>query len=85
MAQRVFHKQIPLHTAIIRYQTRLPKGVPRVFMIDTITLMPGTLGAEMEGEELLIHVLDTRMIGKDDFDLLEQHIAAVFHLKVELL
>ncbi|MDZ7751444.1 MAG: Na+/H+ antiporter subunit E [Gammaproteobacteria bacterium] len=43
---------------IIDYGFRPPLGLPRVMLANTISLLPGTLGAGMEGDILKVHVLD---------------------------
>ncbi len=42
----------------LRYRTALPSGLPRTLFTCAVSLLPGTLSVELEGDELLVHTLD---------------------------
>ena len=60
VARRVFHPRMPIAPELIEYPLRLPPGLPQVTLINITSLLPGTLSAEIEGQVLKVHVLDSR-------------------------
>jgi multicomponent Na+:H+ antiporter subunit E len=50
---------MPLHPGFVRYQLTLEPGPSRVFLVNCLSLLPGTLSAELNGDELILHALDT--------------------------
>lgn len=60
VARRAFQPRMPLAPGWIRHRTALPEGAARVALGSQLSLMPGTLAAGSEGDEMLIHCLDTR-------------------------
>ncbi|MFN7177310.1 MAG: Na+/H+ antiporter subunit E [Thermaurantiacus sp.] len=71
VARRAFDPRMPLNPGWVRYQTRLPPGASRVALGSELSLMPGTLAAGSDGDELLVHCLDTtadvdRMIAEEE-------------------
>ena len=66
VARRALHPQLPISPGLFDYRFRLPPGLPRVFMANTVSLLPGTLSVELEEEILRVHVLDeTRAINEE--------------------
>jgi multicomponent Na+:H+ antiporter subunit E len=65
----------------VRYAVSLPEGAPRNLFIHSITLMPGTLSTLLDGDELLVHVLDTRQDALGSLRQLEQRVGACFNLE----
>ncbi len=82
VAQRAFSPAMPLRPGFRSYAPDLPGGAPRVMFLNTITLLPGTLSAEVEGDEVIVHMLDTRADLEADLGALEARIAALFGLNV---
>ena len=85
---RAFSPEMPLRPGFRRYRPALPAGAPRVMFLNTITLLPGTLSAEVEDESegqtgtgaVIVHMLDTRADLQADMRALEARIAALFAL-----
>ena len=77
---RAFSPQMPLRPGFRRYPLTLPGGAPRVMFVNCITLLPGTLSAEIEGDALVVHMLDTRADLEADLGALQARIAALFAL-----
>ncbi len=85
---RAFSPDMPLRPGFRRYRPALPAGAPRVMFLNTITLLPGTLSAEVEDESegetgtgaVIVHMLDTRADLQADMRALEARIAALFAL-----
>ena len=85
---RAFSPDMPLRPGFRRYRPALPAGAPRVMFLNTITLLPGTLSAEVEEESegqtgtgaVIVHMLDTGADLQADMRALEARIAALFAL-----
>ncbi len=84
VAWRAFHPSLPIAPDIIEYTTRLPQGMPQVFMANTISLLPGTLSANLERDVIKIHVLDISNDFIIELKMVEQKVARVFGVPVEL-
>lgn len=80
VAWRALHPSLPITPILVDYRMRLPDEQARVFMVNTASLLPGTLGARLEGERLQVHVLDGRGSYQAELEALEQRVAALFLL-----
>jgi multicomponent Na+:H+ antiporter subunit E len=63
-----------------RYGLQLPPGNARTFFIGVISLLPGTLSAEVEGDTLAVHVIGGRRDVGAQLSRLEQRVASLFGL-----
>jgi multicomponent Na+:H+ antiporter subunit E len=78
VAVRALRPRMPLRPGLVRHRVRVPEGVCRVALANVISMLPGTLSADLIGDELVIHALDT---GQDLHAMvidLEPRIAAMF-------
>ncbi|MGG7054870.1 Na+/H+ antiporter subunit E [Nitrosomonas sp. ANs5] len=75
VAWRALRPGLHIDPILIRYPLRLPEGFPRIFMANVVSLLPGTLAAELEGSDLFVHVLDSRSHYWRELTQLEQHVA----------
>ncbi len=80
VASRVFSPRMGLRPGFRSYVLSLPAGAPRVMFLNTVTLLPGTLAAEIDGDRVSVHMLDTSADLQADLGALEQRIAALFAL-----
>lgn len=78
VARRVFHPTVSIAPDLIEYPLQLPTGLPRVIMVNTVGLLPGTLSAELTANSLNVHVLDGRKAFLSDLQKVEQYIARMF-------
>lgn len=78
VAWRAFHPRMPIAPHLIEYPLRLPSGLPRVFMANTVSLLPGTLSAVLGSNSLLVHVLNGRKDALLELETVEQRVAALF-------
>ena len=67
VAARALNPGRPIDPAVLRYEMRLDSTVGRIIMANTVTLLPGTLSADLQGNILVVHVLNasgsiTRML-----------------------
>jgi multicomponent Na+:H+ antiporter subunit E len=80
VAWRAFAPGLPLRPGFRSHPLTLPQGAPRILFLNSITLLPGTLSADIKGDEVLIHMLDTRADLAADLAQLEIRIRALFAL-----
>lgn len=85
VARRAFDPRMPLLPGLVRHRLRLPEGVCRVSLANIVTMLPGTLSADLVGEELVIHTLDTSRDMHAMVEDLEPRIAGVFGLRMDAL
>lgn len=80
VARRTLDPRLPITPRFFTHRIRLPAGQPSTLLIAIITLLPGTLSAELEAGErvLVVHALGGG--GPDDVDRLEARIAWLFSL-----
>jgi len=59
VAWRALHPSLPIEPQFRRFALDLPHGQPRTLMVSVLSLMPGTLSAELEddGTTLVVHAL----------------------------
>ena len=55
VAYRVLHPALPIRPGIVRARTSLKTPAGRVLLANSITLTPGTLTVDMQGDVLYIH------------------------------
>jgi multicomponent Na+:H+ antiporter subunit E len=80
VAWRACVPSLPIAPAVLTYRFRLPPGRARVFMTAVVSLLPGTLSAEVVRHTLHIHILDGRVSSEADLVLLEAKVAALFRI-----
>ncbi|HUG99349.1 MAG TPA: Na+/H+ antiporter subunit E [Gammaproteobacteria bacterium] len=83
VALRALRPSMPLHPGLVSLRLRLPEGASRVALANVVSMLPGTLSANLDGDRLLIHALDTRTNLHAMVVDLEPRIAAVFGLDLE--
>lgn len=60
VASRVVKKDIPLNPGFIRVETKLKNKFAQLMLANSITLTPGTMTVEMQGDSLCIHWIDVK-------------------------
>lgn len=58
MARIVLSPSLPISPKIVKVKTGIRSKVGKAFLANAITLTPGTLSVELEGDEIYIHVVD---------------------------
>lgn len=74
----ILHPKLPIHPRLIRYETTLQETPAIVLLGNSITLTPGTITAEVDGQVLLIHAMDEASLEDVLSGRLESKIADVF-------
>jgi multicomponent Na+:H+ antiporter subunit E len=82
VARRALDPRRTVAPELIEYGLQLPPGAPRGVFTALVSLLPGTLSAELEGDRLTIHVLDARMPVRRTLSRLESHVAALYGLEL---
>lgn len=78
VARRVFQPRLPISPDLVEYPLRLPPGLAQVIMVNTVSLLPGTLAAELGQDILKIHVLDSGSDFETELIAIEEHVARLF-------
>lgn len=78
VALRILGRRVRVDPGFLRYHTGLPEAGARVFMVSCVSLLPGTLAAELEGEWLTIHTLSVAADNESGLRRLEHAIARLF-------
>lgn len=82
VARRALHPQLPISPGLLDYRFRLPPGMSRVFMANTVSLLPGTLSVELDEDTLRVHVLDETGAINEELNMLENRLADIFGLEL---
>lgn len=82
VAIRALRPDMPLFPGVIRHDLRLPAGASRVALANVVSMLAGTLSADLEGDCLVIHALDARQDLHAMVRDLEPRIAAVFNVSL---
>lgn len=82
VALRALRPALDLNPALVEYEMRLPAGGARVVLANTVSLLPGTLSAEVRGGRLLVHTLDAAPGLREELRRAEQAVSGL--LGVEL-
>lgn len=80
VALRACDPRLPVAPGRLDYPLGLPDGAPRLVMANAITLLPGTLTAELHDDHMIVHVLDQRADVTADLRALELRVRALFAL-----
>jgi len=67
---------------LLIYSLKLPIGPARIFFSNTVSLLPGTLSADLEEDRLTVHILDERLSLLESLQLLESLVAGLFGLPI---
>lgn len=81
VAWRALHPSLPIEPQFRRFALDLPGGQPRTLMVSALSLMPGTLSAELDdgGATLVVHALSE--VAMDSVEQLQARIRWLFAVK----
>lgn len=80
VARRALAPSLPLDPAVVEVRCRLPQGPAEVFLVDVLSLLPGTLSVDLRGSVLTLHVLDRGAPIEAELRMLEEMVAAMFQV-----
>lgn len=58
MMRLVLRKDLEIHPVMVKIRPPLKARAARVLLANSITLTPGTITAEVDGDELIVHCID---------------------------
>jgi len=83
VAAVVLNPKMPIDPALVRFKTKLPNTAAKVILGNSITLTPGTITIQIEGDEFLVHsIMDESASGIVDGSLPGQ-VAKLYEKKPE--
>ena len=82
VASRAMHPKLPISPGLYDYPLQLPAGLPRVFMANVASLLPGTLSVELDVTHLRVHALDKTGAFAEQFSVLENKLALIFRCEL---
>jgi len=78
VAQVVLNPKMPVDPSLVKFKTRYPNDLARVFLANSITLTPGTITLELNDGEYVVHALmDASASGIVD-DSMPRKVAGLF-------
>ncbi len=60
VAYIVLHPKLPISPGLVIMKNELKKDLPRVFFANSITLTPGTITVDLEGDLIIVHAFTRR-------------------------
>ncbi|PKN77622.1 MAG: hypothetical protein CVU48_10995 [Candidatus Cloacimonetes bacterium HGW-Cloacimonetes-1] len=82
VAGRVISPSLPINPGIVKVRTRLQSDVGRIALANAITMTPGTMTVETNGEFFYIHWID---IKSEDIDAATAAIVTIFERHLEVM
>jgi multicomponent Na+:H+ antiporter subunit E len=76
VARRAFSPGMRLEPLLVEHPLSLPPGAARLFLVNVVSLLPGTLGADVHKDCLVVHALDRSMA--EELVNLERKVARIF-------
>jgi multicomponent Na+:H+ antiporter subunit E len=78
VSRRVIGRRIDVQPGLFGYQIRVAAPAGRVLFVVLVSLLPGTLSADLQGDHLRVHTLDTGNDAAAELDRLENLVAGCF-------
>lgn len=78
VAARAMNPRLPIDPVIVCHPMQLESAEARVVMANVVTLLPGTVSADLQGKVLRVHVLNASGPFEDTLDTLERRVADLF-------
>lgn len=76
--------RLALRPGVHEIPLRLPEGIGRVLLANTLSLLPGTLSVGLDGNRLCLHVLDEQADTETEVRTAETHLARMLGLELEM-
>ena len=83
VARRTLSPKLRIQPGFSRYRPTLDDPRARVIFINCISLLPGTLSTNIDGDYVELHLLDVRQDPVSQLQRIEQVIASMFRLRLE--
>jgi multicomponent Na+:H+ antiporter subunit E len=83
VAAVVLNPKMPIDPALLRFKTKFPNTSARVILGNSITLTPGTITIQINGDEFLVHALMDVSYGAIEEGQLPIEVAKLYEKKPE--
>ena len=83
VAVRILQPEMQIRPGFRRYRLKLDENRARVLFLNCVSLLPGTLSVDLDGNYLELHLLDMSQDPEPQMRQLEQAISHMFGLKPE--
>jgi multicomponent Na+:H+ antiporter subunit E len=80
VARRALDPRLPIDPGFRRLEIDLPPGPPMTLFANAVTLLPGTLTAEIDGNRVVVHALDQAAELEAELDRLARQVRDLFGL-----
>jgi multicomponent Na+:H+ antiporter subunit E len=84
VARRTLGPRLRVQPGFRRYRLRVQDRSARVLLVNCISLLPGTLAADLDGNDVELHLLDAGEDPAPQLLRLEQAVAGMFGLTTEM-
>ena len=78
----VVHPKMPIQPRLVRFRTRLPHDLARMTLATSITLTPGTVTLDVQGDEFLVHALTAKsaqaLIPIEEEGSMQSHVNSLY-------
>ncbi|MGB5520832.1 MAG: Na+/H+ antiporter subunit E [Gammaproteobacteria bacterium] len=81
VAWRALQLEVQLEPGFLRYRLTLPPGQARVFLVNVVSLLPGTLSADIEDDILVLHALEANSKATDEVREAELRISTLYGIE----
>jgi multicomponent Na+:H+ antiporter subunit E len=78
VVSRVMRPRMRIAPGFLDYRMRLEDSSTRLLFVNSLSLLPGTLAADLDGDTLRIHALDLGDDLEDQLVRLERAVAAIY-------
>jgi len=83
VARCALHPEMPIAPVFAEYKFHLPLESARVFMANSVSLMPGTLSTDLNQDWLYVHVLNKSATFETELEKLENNVARLFKIPLQ--
>lgn len=83
VASRVLASEVRVRPGFESYPLRLAQEPARVMFANAVSLLPGTLAADLSGDRLRVHALDTTSDFRAELERLERRIGAIYREELQ--
>jgi multicomponent Na+:H+ antiporter subunit E len=74
--------RVAVRPGFLRFTMQLPEGRPRLYFVQLVNMLPGTVSVALDGDELLVHALDRESDNNNVLASCEERIAALFNCPI---
>jgi multicomponent Na+:H+ antiporter subunit E len=78
VAYYVLHPRLPIDPGVLRFRTTLRSPIARAILANSITLVPGTMTLEVDGDEFAVHAFIPSAADDLASAVLQNRIADIF-------